>query len=86
MAGRGSSEVTSPTRVTRSGIALVHEGELIVPAAGAEADLEAGTDARGPVIYSFPVEVEVRTVLVEPDVDAIARHALSRLVEGLRSR
>jgi hypothetical protein len=51
-------------RVERSGIALVHEGELIVPAPDAVAGLApsgvAGDDG-GPaeVHYWFPVQVEV---------------------------
>lgn len=51
-------------RVERSGIALVHEGELIVPAPDAVAGLapsDIGGDDGGPreVHYWFPVQVEV---------------------------
>lgn len=73
-------------RVTRTGIALVHEGELILPAGGSEAEAELVLDdSRAVVQYVFPVEVEVRTLTLESDPDAIADVALRRLARGLRS-
>jgi len=73
-------------RVARTGIALVHEGELILPAAGSEAEGEqALADSRAVVQYRFPVEVEVRGMPSELDPDAIADLALRRLARGLRS-
>lgn len=58
-------DLTGAARVERSGIALVHEGELVVPAPGAAAELSpvgsSRTDDGGPteVHYWFPVQVEV---------------------------
>jgi hypothetical protein len=71
-------------RVTRTGIALVHEGELILPAGGSEAEGEqVAADSSTIVQYIFPVEIEVRTVGAELDADAIADTALDLLAEGL---
>ncbi|MBO3084863.1 hypothetical protein [Cellulomonas fengjieae] len=56
-------DLDGATRVERTGIALVHEGELVVPAPGAAADLVTarGADGEGPteVHYWFPVQIEV---------------------------
>jgi hypothetical protein len=72
------------TRVTRTGIALVHEGELILPAAGSEAEGEdVAWDSSTVVQYVFPVEIEVRTVGAELDPDAIADSTLDSLIDGL---
>jgi hypothetical protein len=49
-------------RVERTGIALVHEGEYIMPAPGSEAAITVGVEGTrtGQVInYYFPVEVQV---------------------------
>ena len=48
-------------RVERTGIALVHEGEYVMPAPGSEAVVSPpGAGPHGqPVTWSFPVEVEV---------------------------
>ena len=73
----------APARVTRTGIALVHEGELIVPAPGSEAGL--GREPREEVRYVFPVEIEVRGGHEPADVDQIADLTLRRLAEGLRA-
>lgn len=48
-------------RVSRTGIALVHENEIIYPAAGNEAQaVQALEDARTRVNVYFPVEIEIR--------------------------
>ena len=57
-------DLTGAARVERSGIALVQEGELIVPAPGSAAGLapaQAPGGGGGPteVHYWFPVQVEV---------------------------
>jgi hypothetical protein len=73
-------------RVTRTGIALVHEGERIVAAPGAAAELElAGDEALAEVSYVFPVEIEVRGGVEPVDVNAIVDVALRRLAQSLRS-
>lgn len=74
----------SATRVTETGIALVHEGELILPADGSEARLEdAGTGSATVIQYVFPVEIEVRSIGTEVDPDEILDATLDALVEGL---
>ncbi|WP_207537828.1 hypothetical protein [Sabulicella rubraurantiaca] len=71
-------------RVRRTGIALVHEGEVILPAPGSEALVERGL-AAGPaaVHYHFPVEIEVTSGGAPLDLDALAEHVLARLSHGL---
>ena len=57
----GDGEETGAKRVLETGIALVHEGELVFPAAGSEAQAELiAEDARTVIQYHFPVEIEVR--------------------------
>jgi hypothetical protein len=76
-AGRGA-------RVIRTGIALVHEGELVLPAAGSAAQAEQVLDdERAVVHYHFPVEIEVRGAVSTVDVEAIVDRALGRLAQGL---
>ncbi|HEX6683627.1 MAG TPA: hypothetical protein VF062_12570 [Candidatus Limnocylindrales bacterium] len=71
-------------RVLRTGIALVHEGELVLPAVGSEAQAEQVLDdERAVVQYHFPVEIEVRGAETAVDLDAIVDRALSRLAQGL---
>jgi hypothetical protein len=79
-------EGAEAARVLRTGIALVHEGELVLPAAGSEAQAErAAADARAVIHYYFPVEIEVRAAGGGDDIEAAAREALLRLARGLRS-
>jgi hypothetical protein len=50
-------------RVSRTGIALVHENEIIYPAAGSEAHaVQALEDNRTRIDVHFPVEIEIRSV------------------------
>jgi hypothetical protein len=73
-------------RVARTGIALVHEGELILPAAGSEAWLERAADEASAIVqYVFPVEIEVRNEVERADEQWIADLTLRRLTEGLRA-
>jgi len=74
-------------RITRTGIALVHEGELVLPAAGSEAEGEQVLeDARATVEYVFPVEIEIRGQGVAIDVEAIVATTLERLQRALGGR
>jgi hypothetical protein len=74
------------TRVTRTGIAVVHEGERISSDPSSVARLErAGDEALGEVRYVFPVEVEVRGGLEPVDTQALSDLTLRRLAQGLRS-
>lgn len=73
-------------RVRRTGLARVHEGEVILPAAGSEAEAERVIDdARTVVQYHFPVEIEVRGSAEPIDLEALADLTLRRLTEALRN-
>jgi hypothetical protein len=72
-------------RVERTGIALVHEGEYVVPAPGSAAVL-GPVAATSTVTYTFPVEVEVVGALGEEHLRAVARHVFDELDDALRSR
>ena len=73
-------------RVLATGIALVHEGELVLPAAGSEAQAEAVlADERATINYYFPVEVEVRGAAAPPDGRLIADRALWRAVRSIEN-
>jgi hypothetical protein len=73
-------------RVLRTGIALVHEGELVLPAAGSEAQAEQVIgDSQTVIHYHFPVEIEVRAAPDPIDPEAIAKETLRRFVQGMRS-
>ena len=73
-----------PVVVQRTGLALVHQGELVVPASGSEAIL-AVLDGDGTLVLEFPVEVEVRLVAsCDPDEHSDANlNRLLRALDGL---
>jgi hypothetical protein len=78
---------TEPARVTRTGIALVHAGELVLPAAGSEAQAEAAVDdPRAVIEYHFPVEIEVRGPAAPPNLQAVVDAVMDRLAEILEQR
>ncbi|MEW2352944.1 hypothetical protein [Spirillospora sp. NPDC029432] len=74
-------------RVERTGIALVHEGEYIVPAEGGEAVVSGSAAGAGTVVnYYFPIEIEVVGDLGAHQVRRVAEHVfdeLGRELEGL---
>jgi hypothetical protein len=73
-------------RVLRTGIALLHEGELVLPAAGSEAQAEMVTDdARAVIHYHFPVEIEVRGGSEPAGLKPHNEDRMYRLSRGLRS-
>ena len=73
-------------RVLRTGIALVHEGELVLPAAGSEAQAERVlADGRTVVNYYFPVEIEVRAAPEPVDPARAIELALRRVAHGLEN-
>jgi hypothetical protein len=87
-AGGGSSEsriAVLPTfqgggRVDRSGLAVVHEGEYIVPAPGSEAAISPDAAASGRVVnYYFPVEVEIVGELGPEHMEAVAQYVYDDL-------
>jgi hypothetical protein len=73
-------------RVERTGIALVHEGEYVMPAPGSEAVISpAGAGPTGgPVTWTFPVEVEIVGELSEEHLQAVASHVFGELDTALR--
>jgi hypothetical protein len=75
-------------RVERTGIALVHEGEYILPSPGSEAIISAGgPDLGEPVInYYFPVVIEVVGTLSEEQIKRVADHVYDALEAELASR
>ena len=73
-------------RVERTGIALVHEGELVLPAAGSEAAATlVAHDDRVIVNYFFPVEIEVRGAGVVIDPQEIVAEVLRKVTQGVES-
>lgn len=74
-------------RVTRTGLAVVHEGELILPAAGSEAQADQVLqDAQTTIIFSFPVEIEVRRLERPLDVDSLVERANREFAQRVESR
>jgi len=74
-------------RVTRTGLALVHEGELVFPSAGSEAEAEqVAADARTTIHYHFPVEIEVVAGGQMYDPNYVADLALDRLARSVRAK
>lgn len=60
----GAGPRQGPKRVTRTGIALVHENEIVYPAAGSAAEaISAIGDAQGSVQVYFPVQIEIRSAV-----------------------
>jgi hypothetical protein len=73
-------------RVESTGIALVHEGEIVLPAAGSEAQAERVIeDTQAVIHYHFPVEIEVRAAPAPIDPEDVVRLALQRLTAGMDS-
>jgi hypothetical protein len=71
-------------RVERTGLALVHEGEYIVPAAGSEAEISSATEQVGRVVnYYFPVEVEIVGELGPEHMEAVAQYVYDDLTNQL---
>ena len=75
-------------RVERTGIALVHEGEYVVPAPGSEAMVTPGpeTGAGLTLHYHFPVEVEVIGRPDEVQSRALAAYVFDQLQTALASQ
>jgi hypothetical protein len=66
--------------VAKTGIALVHEGEYILPAPGSEARITTETSAGEHTIhYYFPVEIEVIGTLGRDQLQQIAEHIYREL-------
>jgi hypothetical protein len=72
-------------RVERTGVALVHEGEYSVPAAGSEA-LVSGGGRKVVVNYHFPVEIEVVGAVDDAVVARVVERVFTELDRELASR
>ncbi|MFD8784797.1 hypothetical protein [Kitasatospora sp. NPDC059599] len=73
-------------RVERTGIALVHEGEYVVPAGSAEAVLAPAGDGGTVVNFHFPVEVRVVGELGDDHVQQVAAYVFGEFERELTSR
>jgi carbon monoxide dehydrogenase subunit G len=78
----------APKRVTETGLAIVHEGEIVYPAAGSEAEAELAMDDReAMIVVYFPVEVEVRLAEVDPRaMRGVAEEVLDEFARLLEAR
>jgi hypothetical protein len=71
-------------RVQETGIALVHEGEYIMPASGSEAVIEPAAMADQAVVnYYFPVEIVIVGSLPEEERAAIETRIWENLSDAL---
>jgi hypothetical protein len=73
-------------RIERTGIALVHEGEYVVPAAGSEALIAPADGVGTTVTYRFPVEIEVVGTLDEAAIRVVSDRVFAELARELDSR
>jgi hypothetical protein len=71
-------------RVRNTGLALVHEGEFIMPAPGSEAEIEPSEMASTGVInYHFPIEIVIVGELPEEERELIETRVWERLGDVL---
>jgi hypothetical protein len=87
----GADEMPMPAfagggRVERTGLAVVHEGEYIVPQAGSEAVVTADAGPGTVVNYYFPVRVEVVGTLPDAEVQRVAGYVFDELDRELATR
>lgn len=79
-----------PKRVVRTGLALVHENEIVYPAAGSEAmATRVADDASADIEVHFPVTIEVTGGgggAAEAAGEDAARRQMARVGELLRRR
>jgi hypothetical protein len=70
--------------VRETGLALVHEGEFIMPAPGSEAGIEpVEMDGQRVINYHFPVEIVIVGTLPEEERELIAMRVWERLGDVL---
>jgi hypothetical protein len=85
----GIPAYASGGRVNRTGIALVHEGEYIVPAPGSSAEIAPVDEVAGggqEIHYYFPVEIEIVGELDEAQIQRVAQHVFAEMETALRSQ
>jgi hypothetical protein len=70
-------------RVRETGLALVHEGEYIMPAPGSEAVIEPAEMSSGVINYYFPVEIVIVGSLPEEERAAIETRIWEQLQDAL---
>lgn len=71
-------------RVRRTGLALVHEDEYIMPAPGSEAEIEPAEMAnQGVINYYFPVEIVIVGSLPEEERELIETRIWEKLSGAL---
>jgi hypothetical protein len=72
--------------VKEDGLAVVHRDELVIAAAGSEAQaITVADDARSVIHYHFPVEIEVRHVGAAVDIDKALASAFEELASHLEN-
>ena len=71
--------------VRETGLALVHQGETIVPAADSRARIDALGSEERVVNYHFPVEIIVTGGLTADEIDIIEPRIWTRLSEALNA-
>ena len=77
-------EFQSGGRVRETGIALVHEGEYIMPAPGSEAEIApTEMNMQGVVNYYFPVEIVIVGTLPEEERESIEAQIWENLNDAL---
>jgi hypothetical protein len=72
-------------RVRETGIALVHEGEYVLPAPGSEAEVEAvdaGAEGGARVSYTFPVRIVYAGGLTEEDRRSVEEGIWGQLMDA----
>jgi hypothetical protein len=73
--------------VEQTGLAVLHEGEYVVPAPGSRARIRPPAEPAGePVTYTFPVEVEVVGGLTDEHLRTVTRHVFDELDTALRAQ
>ena len=84
MAAESERDGSGAARVLSTGLALVHEGELVLPAAGSAAEAErVADDDRAVIHYHFPVEIEVVGAGAAIDAERLADLTIARLAAHL---
>ena len=79
-------DMAAGSRVERTGIALVHEGEYIVPQAGSAAKISPAPTPGAVINYHFPVRIEVVGSLPDTEVRRVAGYVFDELDRELTTR
>ena len=83
-AGGSDEGQSTGVEVERTGLALVRQGERILPEAGSEAKLRSAPERpASSVEVVVPVEIEVRAAPSQQDLEGLVDLVLRRLGRGL---